>query len=122
MTHEEETENFLGERKQHEIAIPADWTYRAAKLQAENAQLRSDLKLAEGVALRLWDTMRAIAVDGLGLSDPDSLSPAQAPKEWQGLFSEKVAALRRERDSLREQLDALGLDRDWDRDKDRGPL
>jgi len=46
---------------------------------------------------QLWDTLRAIAVKGLGLPDPWAEdAPEETPPEWHGLLSEKVAELRKE--------------------------
>jgi hypothetical protein len=47
-------------------------------------------------------TLRAVSVEGLGLTDPwAETATDEAPDEWTGLLSEKVAELRRERDEAR---------------------
>lgn len=62
-------------------------------LQRENAELSNYIH-------RLMDTLHAIAVKGLGLPDPVE---HQEPV-WDGLLSDKVAALRAENAELRAQI------------------
>lgn len=68
----------------------------------------------EGVLLnagQFWDTMRAIAVDGLGLTDPwDVDKPVPLPEDWAAFptMSANVAAVRRERDELRDLVVEIG--------------
>ena len=46
---------------------------------------------------RAFETLRAIAVDGLGLPDPWAWDASDsAPQSWLGLMSEKVARLRKD--------------------------
>ena len=65
-------------------------------------------------------TLRAVAVEGLGLTDPwAETATDEAPDEWTGLLSEKVSQLRRERDEartdaaarLKQMLNQADLDR-----------
>jgi hypothetical protein len=57
-------------------------------LQAENKRLRKD-------NINYLDTLRAIAVNGLGLPDPLTHKGDEMPVEWAeiGLFSERVAEM-----------------------------
>jgi hypothetical protein len=77
---------------------------------------------------RAFETLRAIAVDGLGLTDPwAETATDEAPDEWTGLLSEKVAQLRKERDEactdaaarLKQMLNQSDIDRraigEWER-------
>lgn len=59
-------------------------------------QLREALDENEKLKNTLLDSMRAIAVDGLGMQDPFAEDAPAESKEWEGLLSEKVKALRAE--------------------------
>ena len=94
-------------RRQHHLIC--ELRERANKLEGEALEARkaflvsSAIQAAEVKMARKWhtdrdrafETLRAIAVEGLGLSDPwADTSPETAPPEWSGLLSEKVAQLR----------------------------
>lgn len=59
--------------------------------------------------VRFWETMRAINVDGLGLSDPLADAAHELPEDWQRFptTSAAVAALRAERDATQRIVDAV---------------
>lgn len=75
----------------------------------ERNQRISELEAAlETMRADLLDTCHAIGVVGLGLVDPlASDSPNEPPAEWRGLLSDKVAALRAERDRYRAALERI---------------
>lgn len=72
----------------------------------------ADLAVKDQKISDLYDTIRAIAVGGLGLRDPLAEDcPDMIPPEWNGLLSEKVAAqrnaLRSARVALKEAYEIL---------------
>lgn len=79
----------LKEKNQWQTQIQTKKVWETIRSQA------AEIKRLDGLLGRAYDTIRAIAVDGLGLSDPSAEdAPAQPPPEWAGLLSEKVAQLR----------------------------
>lgn len=71
--------------------IIADEQQIAVKAQQDADALRAD-------AICFWDTMRAIAVDGLGLTDPFECDSNELPKDWKRFekLSQAVADQRRQ--------------------------